>query len=240
MIYEIAERFDLLATNTANGFPTRLGQTVSLLIQKALTIPFEETVPPQYKFLGLLATRKTFLTLNLDCLAPHYLHRTGQVIELHGRIDRALTTHALFAELLEMTTDDFDLPEQQRVQHIYGKESPNLVETHVYRAAIPSIRQASAVVIIGYTFGKTAHGFDDDQTLEWLLYQTAKNQSSVFVIDPKPQNVTSVLADRLRRKVIALPLPWNVYCQAALSSDTSISDPESLIYRYNSLLEYAA
>jgi hypothetical protein len=210
-------------------------ESVSLLIQRELTVSTDR-IPPQYDLLRRLLP--TILTLNVDGLASHYLSRSNQVFELHGRVNPALTRHPDFDEILELTTDGFELPEQPPL-HLYGKESSTLVESDVYRSAYRSLRQASAVVIVGYSFGKSTWGLDDDQTLEWLVYQMRNNNCPFYILDPNPKEVASLVGPRVRGSVTELPIAWNLLCEVLLDIDRpprNRQDFAELAYEYNWLL----
>jgi len=190
--------------------------TLELLAQLAWSPPLGSTAPPQYSLLQRIASPAVFFTFNLDGLARSYLHAQHLVLEPHGTGDRCLTESPEFEEFLELSLDirfPFVTP-----KHLPGPEPAQITNSVPYVRARTYLRNAPAVVIIGYSFGRFRGKMDDSESFEYLLDGLARQHSPVFVLDPDAESIASAIEERLRcHRVTPLAVKWDVLSTALLT-----------------------
>jgi hypothetical protein len=130
----------------------------------------------------------------------------------------------------------FWLPEPESEPALLGRIDP------AYRA----IREASQIVIIGYSFGMTAGGMFDEVSFNAFVEYCSGNEARVIVVSPSPRDLTECLADSLRsHHVHAVPVYWNLVCRVFLEiiREHNLADlirvsrfPDEVVRRYNQLL----
>jgi hypothetical protein len=198
--------------------------TLELIAQKAWSPRLSSTAPPQYSLLQRVARPAVFFTFNLDGLAKAYLRRRHTVLEPHGTVDRLWTEDPAFDELLEWSLD-IRLPSIS-AKTLPGPEPTLITSTRPYREARRYLLTAPAVVIVGYSFGTFRGKMDDSESFEYLLDILDKRLCPIFVVDPHPDPLATVIEERLRcRCVIPVPLRWDDFSWALIDSARAGTGP---------------
>lgn len=194
----------LLLRNIAPG-------TLDLLVQRGLWRPVDGIVPPQYAVFDAVGRPATIFSFNLDDLASAYCSNMHHVLEPHGSIDRHWLEASNYEELLEATSEyDLVLPHITR-KHLPGPEPSGITEQTVYARARGLFRQSSALLLVGYSFGKWQGIFDDAESFEYFVDLLLTYPRPVIVLSPYPEELVDVLQQRLRcRRVYGLPIRWEV------------------------------
>jgi hypothetical protein len=189
---------------------------LELLAQKVWSPPIRRRAPPQYSLFQRTPRRAVIFTFNLDGLAGAYLRQQHLVLEPHGTVDRGWTEHRDFDELLESSLD-VQWPTLAR-KLLPGPEPPQITGTRPYVVARRYLRTASAVIILGYSFGMFRGKMDDMESFEYLLDSQAEQRCPIFVVDPNPEPVATSIEERLHSKrVVRVALRWDDFSSALTS-----------------------
>lgn len=170
---------------------------LDLLTQRALWIPNNNVIPPQYAVFEVVGSPATLCNFNLDGLASLHCGHRHSVIEMHGRIDRPWLEHPNYRELRDAAV-------------IYGIQTPHLTPkllpqpepadtaSHLsYMRAKQLFHFSHTVIILGYSFGQRSDGFDDTQSLEFFVSLMKRYPRPVFVVSPTPHDLAEMLRDKI-------------------------------------------
>lgn len=198
---------------------------LDLLVQREFSYPLDSVIPPQYRLLQQVAAPGAFFNFNLDGMGRAFLATRHRVFEPHGVIDREWTEASNFPELLEIALD-MQLP-HLRPKVLPGPEPLTITGTDPYHRARRWLRQAPAVIILGYSFGKVVGspslkrcgtGLDDAESFEYVAEHLLATPCPVLVVSPDPSELTGLLEERLHSlRVVPVPLYWDRFAKAAMS-----------------------
>jgi hypothetical protein len=94
------------------------------------------------------------------------------------------------------------------------------------------------IAIIGYSFAKTANGYDDDVSVAYFEQRYREFQGNIYVIDPQPEHLREMLSERLMSKnIVEVRARWNVLAHAFAITVRRPSARRSINYAYQHLLD---
>jgi hypothetical protein len=147
------------------------------------------------------------LNYNLDGLATDLCGKYHRVIDAHGTIEhgygspqaakvievaRGFDLAGLSDDLLLCTPEERYLQLPQRLSWV-EKCAPDFI------------------AVIGYSFGRNGDNFDDNVSLEIFQRRFKGFAGNVYVIDPHPETLREMIAERLKSKyVFGVRAYWNV------------------------------
>jgi hypothetical protein len=199
---------------------------LDLAVQRQLARPIAASIPLQYLFLREIPGPSSFFSFNLDGLARAYLSGRHSVVEPHGAIDRELTESPLYWDVLEWATDLE--PIRLRRKWLPGPEPAWMADTLPYLKSRRSLRIASGVALIGYSFGRHAKGLDDAESFEYVAEHLEANSCPVFVVSPDPFELAERIQERLSfRRVMPLALYWDAFTAATVLVSNAERRPRS-------------
>jgi hypothetical protein len=198
---------------------------LELAVQKVLAPRLGHQAPPQYQVFRRLP-RSVLFTFNLDGLARYHLDKSHHILEPHGTVDRFWTDSSKFEEYLEWS---LDIPLPSVSQKILpGPEPYSITNASAYREAASILRDAPAVIVLGYSFGTFAGRFDDAESFAYFIDCQQHSPSPIFVVSPDPEPLSASIEEALKsRRVIPVTLYWDVFSrvvEAALSPGREFSD----------------
>ena len=81
------------------------------------------------------------------------------------------------------------------------------------------LRNAPAVVILGYSFGQRSEGFDDVRSLDYFVSLLRRQPRPVFVVSPTPHDLAEILRDRLSsNNVCGISIRWELFSGVVLAN----------------------
>lgn len=187
------------------------------LMQKLLLYNRKDSVPSQYRLLRYVGRPSTILNFNLDGLATEYLRDVHRVIEAHGHVDFEWILNPMFDDLVEWGMD----PPPLTPKHLWGPEPTWITSKTAYIDAWPRLRSASAVVVIGYSFGCSGRSLDDSESFEWISAGLDRSLCPIFIVDPNPEPVAGALSSRISdARITMVRAKWGdlANCLMALSA----------------------
>jgi hypothetical protein len=151
------------------------------------------------------------LNYNLDMLAQRWCTNRHQIINAHGNVNLALRGD-VGRELARIS-------QEYSLEPIYRPDQVLLeAENFPPRGVFPgNLDHWGAVVVIGYTFGRTSSGHDDALSLLALTRLLKRSPRPVIVVDPYPEPLAELLADHAKsNRVYQAALRWDLAATAML------------------------
>jgi hypothetical protein len=192
---------------------------LEFFVQCELHLPAQFVVPANYAVFDVVGAPATLFNFNLDGLASTFCARNHIVLEPHGRIDH-LWFEAGSYEFWREAVTAFDV----RLPHITPKLLPSpepseIVQKPVYEIAQQLFSCSPAMVIVGYSFGKTDGGFDDSASWRFFVDLLKAHPRPTFVLSPFPEE----LADMLRQSVssdcvVGVPVYWETLAMRIIAA----------------------
>ena len=164
----------------------------------------EVDCPDNYGVFEIFPT-SFLINYNLDMLAQRWCSKRHRVINAHGNVNLALRGD-LGRELMRIA-QDYDLEPMERPDQIL------LEPEHVQLKGVfpANLDRWGAVVVIGYTFGRTPRGHDDALSLLALTQLLKRSPRPVIIVDPNPEPLAELLADRTKsNRVYQAALRWDL------------------------------
>jgi hypothetical protein len=225
-------------------FPTAL----HAMVLQQLALPSNTLIVDQYVLLSLAAKPSTFFNMNVDGLARRYCPG-HYVLEPHGRIPPKLVRSSRWNKLIDVLLEfGFRAPKPPGVL-LPQPEPISITDRTAYSAARTLFHTGRYMVVIGYSFGKSARHdtFDDVETFEFFRELLRGTGKTVLVLSPEPEFVGYLCREAMRKdSVHELPVYWNHLSTAILfalkssggSGPALLSDIASeVLYEYDRLCD---
>jgi hypothetical protein len=189
---------------------------LALFVQRALTVPLSKSIPPQYAVFKWAPRGTTLFNYNLDGLATHHLGKRLRVSTPHGSLDREWTASPDFMRYLGWSLD-FDLP-SWRPKLLPGPEPTTVTDSTSFRYARTPLADATAVVIIGYSFALNPFGkLDDNESFEYFIDIQTRASCPILVVNDRPTTLVDRIRDRFKSKRVQLvQMRWDLFSSALL------------------------
>ena len=204
----------LLATNGLTRY------SLETLVHTELTPPQLDEAPPNYAIFNLVPPGAGILNYNTDGLATRFCGKRHHVLAVHGTVDpsftEALALHEItqLREFLELTqafgsNEEFNV--RPRTAFLYPEPEPDGFLGDPQHSPLGGILTSpDAVVIVGYTFGKTEHGFSDAASYAHFVEVTRGLQRPLVVVDPSGHDLAGSFGDATENANVTLvPAYWN-------------------------------
>jgi hypothetical protein len=164
-----------------------------------------------------LASPSLFINYNHDGLAGDLIGDLHPVIAVHGSIDRWIGAPASLDFILSAGIE-YGLA--IATDELLMLEPESYADLDLARRLLPMARcRPDFIAIIGYSFGWTGRRHNDAVSLDFLVDHYRKFVGEVFVVDPYPERLQEILAERLRAaRILALPARWNLLAHAFLEA----------------------
>jgi hypothetical protein len=158
-----------------------------------------------------------FMNFNHDGLASDLIGDIHPVIEVHDSIDPSIGAPEAL-EFIHTAGIDHGLaiaPDQ-----LLMLEPESYFDCNLARRLLPMARfKPEFIAIIGYSFAWTGQRHNDAVSLDCFVDHHREFPGSVFVIEPQPERLKEVLAERLHAaRVMALPARWNLLAHVFLEA----------------------
>ena len=218
---------------------------LDFLVQKTLYLPLEAIVPPQYAIFDAVGAPATLFSFNLDGLATRFCRHKHIVLEPHGRVDHLWFEDNPNAWLTATLAFDVKLP-YVTPKLLPSPEPAHITRTYAYQRARCLLPLSPAVVIVGYSFGRTSNGMDDSESWRFFVRELKALRCPVFVVSPTPSELVGMLREAMSIKsVFGVPLFWETFSTclivaaraAGLPANWCDQDLNRLIDRYERALE---
>ncbi len=219
-------------------------QTVMLAVQECLDRKRVKGPLPQYEVFRLLDRAAVILNYNTDGLAEGVPQR---VHWMHGIVIPGYT-----ARLAEVRFKAYYLTQQgvtvapQTFLPPVPEPPDYLVANHLDGAS-RDIANATAVIVVGYSFGLTSDGFDDAASFRMVRDLLRDKQVDVVIVDPgdSGRRLQEALAEETRsRQVTHVPAYWHLLARALLGiarergwTDLASVNANAVLDRYVNLFE---
>lgn len=189
---------------------------LALFVQKAITAHLTRRPPAQYAVLKWTSPRAVLFNYNLDSLASYYVGHKRQVLTPHGSIDREWTTAPEIMEYLEWSLET-DL-RSFRFKVLPGPEQTDVTRQRCFSFARPKLTEATAVIIVGYSFARNRFGkLDDSESFEYLVEAQEKSSCPIYIVNDRPTDLEVRMQSRLKSKRVQLiQLRWDIFSNAIL------------------------
>ena len=151
------------------------------------------------------------LNYNLDVLAQRWCAQRHQVVNVHGNVDLGLSGPQ-GRELVRLS-QEYGLEPIDRPDQILFEE-----ENYALGEVFPrDLGHWGAVVVVGYSFGRTSRGYDDALSLVALTRLLQRSPRPVIVVDPYPEPLAELLAHHAKsNRVYQAALRWDLAATAML------------------------
>jgi hypothetical protein len=158
-----------------------------------------------------------FMNYNHDGLASDLIGGIHPVIAVHGSIEPWIGSPEAL-EFIRAAGIDYGLaiaPDQ-----LLMLEPESYFDRNLAHRLLPMARfEPEFIAIIGYSFAWTGQRHDDAVSLDFFVDHYRKFAGPVFVVEPHPERLQVVLAERLHAaRVVALPAHWNLLAHAFLEA----------------------
>ncbi len=214
---------------------------LELIFQKVLTAPLTQRVPFQYSIFNLLSSRTVLFNYNLDWQASVYNGYYLRVMTPHGSVDREWTATGDWIKNRAASLD-FKLP-SLRYKCLPGPEPSSVTSRPPFLSARRALQQATALVLIGYSFALNRFGkLDDAESFEYVIDAQNHSDCPVIVVNDRPTFLVDRLRDRFKSKRVKLiQIRWDYFSEGVckgLASRGAIVDlltnsgVRSLLKRY--------
>jgi hypothetical protein len=163
------------------------------------------------------APRSLFMNYNHDGLATDLIGDIHRVVPVHGSIDPWIGSPEAL-ELIRTAGIDYGLPIAPDKLLMLEPESyfdPNLASRLMWMVGY----KPEFISIVGYSFAWTGQQHNDSVSLDCFVDHYREYPGSVFVVEPQPERLQEVLAERLHQAdVIGLPARWNLLAHSFLEA----------------------
>ena len=189
---------------------------LDLFVQKAITAPITRRPPAQYAVLRWTSPRAVFFNYNNDSLASYHVGRQRQVLTPHGSIDREWTAATEIKKYLAWSLET-NFP-SLRYKVLPGPEQTDVTRQRCFSFARPKLTEATAVIIIGYSFARNRFGkLDDSESFEYLVEAQEKSSCPIYIVNDRPTDLEVRMQSRLKSKRVQLiQLRWDIFSNAIL------------------------
>ena len=157
------------------------------------------------------------MNYNHDGLATDLLRDIHRVIPVHGTVEAWIGSPEAREFIL---TAGVDYGLAISTDRLLMLEPESYCDADLERRLSAMVRvKPEFVAIIGYTFARTNCGHDDAVSLDCFVDHYREFRGPVFVVDPAPEPLQELLAQRLRvAHVVGLPVRWNLLAHAFLKA----------------------
>lgn len=198
---------------------------------------------PQYEVFRLINPAAVILNYNTDGLAeglPQKLHW------MHGKVIPGYT-----ADLAEWKFDPYYAAQEgvsvaPRTFVAPAPESADYVITKHLDHASGDVAGATALIVVGYSFGMTSDGFDDGASFRMVRDLLRDKQVDVAIADPggSGERLAEALTEETRsNRVFYVPVYWHLFARALLAtarqsgcSELALVSADAVIEEYTRLL----
>lgn len=160
-----------------------------------------------------------FMNYNHDALASDLLADIHLVIPVHGYVAPWMGSPEAL-EFIRTASLEYDLAIASDKLLLLEPESYS--DHDLARRLKPmACFKPEFIAIIGYSFAWTSQRHNDGVSLDFFVDHYRTFNGIVFVVDPQPERLKEVLAERLHAaEVVGLPARWNLLAHVFLKSMT--------------------
>jgi hypothetical protein len=191
-------------------------ESIKLAIHECLDPHRRVTTPlPQYEVFDLVGANATILNYNTDGLAKSGPNR--RLYWMHGTVIPGYSEWLATRELNAWWDAQYGIQVAPDSLQYPGPEPPEYLVVHRLNRVRQRLREAAAVVIIGYSFGLGATGLDDQQSYTMVCDELRERDVPVLVVDPGGDAIAGRLAEDLRNlRVLHIAARWDLLTRAIL------------------------
>ena len=194
--------------------------SLEAIVHTALTPPALTAAPPNYAVLRRVPARAGILNYNTDGLAKRFCGDRHQVLDLHGTVDSSFTDALALRDITQMRdflnlTQAYGSDEEFEVtpstKFLYPvPEPPDFLGDPEDSSLGDILTKPDAVIIIGYSFGRTDRGLSDAASFEHFVSVTRGLQRPLIVVDPNGHELTGSFGEATENHNVTLvPAYWN-------------------------------
>lgn len=165
---------------------------------------------PSYQIFNL-AFSSVFLSMNYDGYARHYLEKRHIILQPHG------VTHPEIAQYIRENRREyspFSISIADKFIHPPKSELSTFLIKKEYKYLKSNFNKFENIVIIGYSFGKNDSSIDDEVTFNFILEQADRHQQPIYVIDPQPNFLYTILSRNIHTPILPIDVFWNHFSNA--------------------------